>query len=49
MVVEEETVGGVERGNGLHVISIEFEVKEIQILFHALFVDGLRNDNHITQ
>ena len=47
MMVEEETVGGVELGNRLHVLSIKFEVEEIQIFFHALLVNGLRDDDHI--
>ena len=47
MVVEEETVGGVEIGNRLHVVSIKFEVEEVQILLHALLVDGLRDDDHV--
>ena len=47
MMVEEETVGGVELGNRLHVLSIKFEVEEIQIFFHALLVDGLRDDDYI--
>ena len=47
MMVEEETVGGVEIGNRLHVLSIKFEVEEIQILLHSLFVDGLRDDDYV--
>ena len=47
MMVEEETVGGVEIGNRLHVVSIKFEVEEVQILLHALLVDGLRDDDYI--
>ena len=47
VVVEEETVGGVEIGNSLHVVSIKFEVEEVQILLHALLVDGLRDDDYI--
>ena len=47
MMVEEETVGGVEPGNRLHVVCIEFEVEEIQILLHSLLVNGLRDDDHV--
>ena len=43
MMVEEEAVGGVELGNRLHVVSIKLEVEEIQILFHSLLVNGLRD------
>ena len=42
MMVEEEAVGGVEIGNRLHVLSIKFEVEEIQILLHSFLVNGLR-------
>ena len=44
MMVEEETVGGVERSNLLHVLSIKFEVEEILILFHSFLMNGLRDD-----
>ena len=47
MMVEEETVGGVELGNRLHVLSIKFEVEEIQILNHSFLVNSLRNDDYI--
>ena len=47
MMVEEKTVGGVERGNLLHVLGIEFEVEEVQILYHSLLVNGLRDDDYI--
>ena len=47
VVVEEEAVGGVEIGNSLHVLSIKFEVEEVQILLHSLFVDGLRDDDYV--
>lgn len=47
MMVEEETVGGVELGNRLHVLSIKFEVEEIQILYHSFLVNSLRNDDYI--
>ena len=47
MMVEEEAVGGVERSNRLHVLSIKFEVEEIQILFHSLLVNSLRDDDNI--
>ena len=47
MMVEEETMGSVELGNRLHVLSIKFEVEEILILFHSFLVNGLRDDNHI--
>ena len=47
MMVEEETMGGVELGNRLHVLSIKFEVEEIQILFHSFLVNGLRDNDHI--
>ena len=47
MMVEEETLGGVEIGNRLHVLSIKFEVEEIQIFFHSFLVNGLRDDDHI--
>ena len=47
MMVEEETMGGVELGNRLHVFSIKFEVEEILILFHSFLMNGLRDDDHI--
>ena len=47
MMVEEETMGGVERSNLLHVLSIEFEVEEIQILLHSLLMNGLRDDDYV--
>ena len=47
MMVEEETMGGVELGNRLHVLSFKFEVEEIQIFFHAFLVNGLRDDDHV--
>ena len=47
MMVEEETMGGVERSNLLHVLSIKFEVEEIQILFHSLLANGLRDDDYV--
>ena len=47
MMVKEETVGGVELSNLLHVLSIKFEIEEVQILLHSLFVDGLRDDDYV--
>ena len=47
MMVKEETMSSVERSNLLHVLSIEFEVEEIQILFHAFLVNSLRDDDYI--
>ena len=47
MMVEEETMGGVERSNLLHVLSIKFEVEEIQILLHSFLVNGLRDDDYV--
>ena len=47
MMVEEKTMGGVERSNRLHVLSIKLEVEEIQILFHSLLVNGLRDDDYV--
>ena len=47
MMVEEETLCGVERSNFLHVLSIKFEVEEIQILLHSFLVNGLRDDDYI--
>ena len=46
-MVEEEAVGGVERSNLLHVLSIEFEVEEVQILLHSFVVNGLRDDDYV--
>ena len=43
-MVEEEAVGGVERSNLLHVLSIKFEVEEVQILLHSFLMNGLRDD-----
>ena len=40
-------MGGVERSYLLHVLSITFEVEEVQILLHSLFVDGLRDDDYV--
>ena len=47
MMVEEETVGGVEIGNRLHVLSIKLEVEAIQILLHSFLVNGLRDDDYV--
>ena len=47
VMVEEEAVGGVEIGNRLHVLSIEFEVEEIQILLHSFLVNGLWDDDYV--
>ena len=47
MMVEEETVGGVEIGDRLHVLSIKLEVEEIQILLHSFLVNGLRDDDYV--
>ena len=47
MMVEEETVGGVERSNLLPVLSIKFKVEEIQILLHSFLVNGLRDDDYV--
>ena len=47
MMVEEETVGGVEIGNRLHVLSIKLEVEEIQILLHSFLLNGLRDDDYV--
>ena len=47
MMVEEETVGGVERSYLLHVLSIKFKVEEIQILLHSFLVNGLRDDDYV--
>ena len=40
-------MGGVERSNLLHVLSIKFEVEEVQILLHPLLVNGLRDDDYV--
>ena len=48
MMVEEETVGGVERSNILHVLSIKLEVEEIQILLHSFLMNGLRDDDYVS-
>ena len=47
MMVEEETMGGVERSNLLHVLSIKFEVEEILILLHSFLMNSLRDDDYI--
>ena len=47
VMVEEETVGGVELGNRLHVFSIKFEVEKVQILLHSLLMNGLRDDDYV--
>ena len=47
MMVEDETVGGVELSNLLHVLSIKIEVEEIQILFHSFLVNSLRDDDYV--
>ena len=46
-MVEEDTVGGVERSNRLHVVGIEFEVEETLILLHSFLVNGLRDDDYV--
>ena len=47
MMVEEETVGGVEIGNRLHVLSIKFKFEDIQILLHSFLVNSLRDDDDV--
>ena len=47
MMVEEKTVGGVERSNFLHVLSIKFEVEEVQILQHSFLMNSLRDDDYV--
>lgn len=47
MMVEEEAVGGAERSNLLHVLSIKLEVEEIQILLNPFLVNGLRDDDYV--
>ncbi len=47
VMVEEETVCGVEIGNRLHVLSIKLEVEEIQILLHPFLVNSLRDDDYV--
>ena len=47
MMIEEKTVGGVERSNLLHVLSIKFEVEEILILLHSFLMNSLRDDDYI--
>ena len=47
MMVEEETVGGVERSNLRHGLSIKIEVEEVQILFHAFLMNSLRDDDYV--
>lgn len=47
MMVEEEAVGGVERSNLLHVLSIKFEVEEVPILLHSFLMNGLRDDDYV--
>ena len=47
MMVEEETVGGVERSNLLNVLSIKLEVEEVQILLHSFLMNSLRDDDYI--
>ena len=47
MMVEEETVGGVERSNLLHVLSIKLEVEEVQILLHSFLMNSLWDDDYI--
>lgn len=46
MMIEEKTVGGVEIGNRLHVLSIKLEVEEIQILLHSFLMNSLRDDDY---
>ena len=47
MMVEEETMCGVERSNLLHVLSIKLEVEEVQILLHSFLMNSLRDDDYI--
>ena len=47
MMIEEKTVGGVEIGNRLHVLSIKLEVEEIQILLHSFLMNSLRDDDYV--
>ena len=47
MMIEEKTVGGVEIGNRLHVLSIKLEVEEIQILLHSFLMNSLRDDDDV--
>ena len=39
-------MGGVERSNLLHVLSIKFEVEEILILLHSFLMNSLRDDDY---
>ena len=48
MMIEKEAVGGVEIGNRLHVLSIEFKVEEIQILLHSFLMNDLRDDDYVS-
>ena len=48
MMIEKEAVGGVEIGNRLHVLSIDFKVEEIQILLHSFLMNGLRDDDYVS-
>ena len=44
MMVEEEALPGVESTDRLHILIAEREVKDVEILLHALFVGALRDD-----
>ena len=46
MVVEEETLSLVKLLNLTDFIRRELEIEDVEILLHALIVDGLGNDDH---
>lgn len=45
MVVDEEAVFLVQQGYGCHVIRIQLEVENIQVLGHTFLPDAFRNDD----
>ena len=47
MMVEEEAMASIKGVDSLHVVSVEFKIKQIQILLHPFLMDGLRDDDHV--
>lgn len=44
---EEETFPSIQCFDGSHIFFAQGKIKDLEILFHPVFVDGFGNDNHI--
>lgn len=47
VVVEKQTFACVEAPDFLHILVGEREVKDVEILAHALYMGRLRNDDYV--